>query len=117
MKPYYIVRIYFSLGLVIMRGKLYIYITEPVSYLRCPYICCTYNETAEAIARGDKEIRTFQLAFMSHLFIKAGWDIIIVEDKYEYVFTEEWVNKFPPMDFYAMFNCWKAGELYTKPEE
>ena len=54
---------------------------------------------------------------MSHLFIKAGWDIIIVEDKYEYVFTEEWVNKFPPMDFYAMFNCWKAGELYTKPEE
>ena len=100
-----------------MRGKLYIYVTEPETFLRCPYICCTYNETAEAIARGDKEIRTFQMAFLSHLFIKAGWDIIIVEGKYEYVFTEEWVDKFPPMDFYGMLNSWKSGELYTKPKE
>lgn len=100
-----------------MRGKLYIYVDEPHNFIHQPYICCTYAETADEITRGTKEIRTFQLAFMSHIFIKAGWDIIIVDGNYQFIFTEEWVDKFPVDDFYAMFNSWKMGMLYEKPEE
>lgn len=100
-----------------MRKNLYIHVDEPNFFVQQPYICCTYDETAKAIANGDDEVHTFQLAFMSHLFIRAGYDLHIMDHNYDFTFTEEWMNKFPNTDFYAMFNLWKMGELYTIPNE
>lgn len=97
-----------------MRGKLYIYTEEPEIFQMKydnDFLYHDYRETAEAIARGDKIIRTLQMDFMSHAWIKAGWDIVIIDNGYEIEFKPEHVVGWP-MDYYYMLNLWKVGELY-----
>lgn len=96
------------------RGKLYIYIEEPDFFQMqsdTDFLYHDYIETSNAIIRGDKVIRTLQLAFMSHAFINAGWNIIIVDKGYEIEFTPEHVVGWPK-NFYHMLDLWKIGELY-----
>lgn len=99
------------------RGVIYVYATDPYEYELGEHdidkVYTTYKDTADAITRGDKEIHTTQMCFMSHMFIKAGWDIVLLDGEYEVVFDQESIIGYPEY-YHHMLDMYRIGELYDK---
>ena len=103
-----------------IRGELHIFIDDPIMYLPLIgkefMVLDTYADVTDAILNNQKEIYTTQIHFLSHLWIKAGYDIYLYNN-YEVVkFDEEYLEvidaSYNPLSYYYMISLYTIGELY-----
>ena len=100
-----------------MRDKLYIYTEEPTHFNPNIKIIFGYKETCEALTNMQHEIHTLQISFLSHFWIKFGYDIHLVDGPFEIVFDEKTLGMFPKYGAYhMMYDMYNTGVLYQKPE-
>lgn len=103
-----------------VRGEIHIFADDPSVYI--PLIdeqivlLITYDEVSRAIQEDRKKIYTTELMFLSHLWIKAGWDIILYDNKYVIKFDDNYIDligaRNTPMSYYYMLELYRSGDLY-----
>ena len=109
-----------------IRGQLHIFIDNPMNYapilpaeLKGLKVYASYDDTNDALKRGDKLVCTMQVFFLSHLWIKAGYDIFLYVDGCTVIFDDEYVNMMGlnewPVSYYYMQDLFRIGELYQTP--
>ena len=105
------------------RGELHIITDNPMDY-ELPQgvlILVTYTDTIDALCRDQKIIYTTQLAVLSHLWIKAGYDIFLYDNEYTVLFGDEYLDAIDgrynalPYDYMQTLYMW--GDLYQIPDD
>lgn len=103
-----------------IRGELHIFTDNPILYVPLIgkefIVLDTYADVTDAIVNNEKEIYTTQLHFLSHLWIKAGYDIYLYNNYDVVKFDEgylELINaSYNPLPYYYMISLYTIGELY-----
>jgi len=110
------------------RKQLHIFIDNPNKYVAfLPNngkinILCTYDAFADCITNNVKIIYTTQLAALSHIFIRIGYDITLYDNDFVINFGEDYLNSIKigaPSEFhnfYYMQDMYRIGELYQIDE-
>jgi len=91
------------------RKQLYIYIDNTASH---DNILHSYKETADSIANGDNCVYTTQVSFIDAKWLRAGYDINIIDKDQMYKFDESYINEYSIYPPYYMLHLFTIGELY-----
>lgn len=108
------------------RGEIHIFTEDPYKYISIlPQntqirLLITYDEVMSAIEDDQKIIYTTQLYFLSHMWIKAGYDLILYDKGCTIKFDDTYLDiaelRYNPAPYFYMISLYTWGELYQIPE-
>ena len=104
------------------RGELHIFTDNPMDYglPQGTLILVTYADTMDCISENRKVIYTTQLSVLSHLWIKAGYDIYLYDNGYVIKFDDAYLDlinaRYNPLPYEYMQDLYRWDNLYQIPE-
>lgn len=105
------------------RGEIHIFTEDPSKYSEILpkqiMLYITLEEVTDAIERNQKLIFTTQIYFLSHMWIKAGYDLILYDNGCTIKFGDEYLDlmglRYHPQSYYYMQELLMWGDLYQIP--